>query len=134
MQVPPTQNVGPVFAAKPIVQSPNDRRLDELQRQGLGQAITFGHQAAAPPRATHEDHLALEQALANTQTTDVMRQQPENGELKLNRTSADSFAAPGEAANPDFDEIYIDVRGRLHHRSEDAPVRAPEPEKTEYRQ
>jgi len=33
----------------------------------------------------------------------------------------------GDAA-PDFDEIYIDVRGRLHHRSEEAdaqPTQSP---------
>jgi hypothetical protein len=131
LQMPLTQSAGgPVFTAAQAPQSVNDKRLDELQKHGVGQTITFGHQTLAP-KVTHDDHVALEQALQNTQSTDVMKQQPENGELKLNRPTVDSFAAPGETPNPDFDEIYIDVRGRLHHRSEDEPVKTPESKKAE---
>lgn len=127
LQIPtaPAQNATPVFAAAPAPPSPNDRRLDELQKQGVGQALTFGQQTINH-KVTHDDHIALEQALANTESTDVMKQ-PEDGELKLKRPSADSFASPGQQdTQPNFDEIYIDVRGQLHHHTEDEPAKSAE--------
>lgn len=113
---------------------PADRRLNELQQQGIGGNITFGRQDLPQQAPTHDDHVALEQALQTTQSSDVMRggqpQPPQvqssDGELKLNRQAAspDTFAAPNEA-RPDFDEIYIDVRGRLHHKAEEPADATP---------
>jgi hypothetical protein len=91
---------------------------------------------------THDDHVALENVLQETKNTDVMREEAQaapaptgqhpEGELKLKRSSVpspDSFSVPGadSQAQADFDEIYIDVRGRLHHRAEDEPATTQKP-------
>ena len=121
--------------AKPHTAPLHDNRIELMQKQGIGGGITFGHMNTEKP-VTHDDHVALEHALAATKSADVMREpvtKPEtppapaapshDGELKLQRTppepSPDSFATPGDTAAPNLDEIYIDVRGRLHHRSEE---------------
>lgn len=126
LQMPQVAATAPVFATALPPPSSNDKRLGELQKHGVGGNITFGHKTVASADVTHEDHAALEHALETTKSTDVMQTpepQPENGELKLNR-AADGTA---EAQQADFDEIYIDVRGRLHHRAEDAPSKPDKP-------
>lgn len=121
------EDAGPIFNQAPAPAHVPDRRLDDLQKHGLGTNITFGHVETNKP-VTHDDHLALEHALQITKATDVMADeqapkqvQSADGELKLNRSapSPDSFVAPGQETGSSFDEIYIDVRGRLHHRTED---------------
>ncbi len=133
----PVAEATPIFNTAPTPRPQHDARLDNLQKQGLGGGITFGHMDTNK-QVTHNDHLALEHALEATKATDVMLRSSEasvvaqkpaqthDGELKLTRTgpSPDSFAAPGESAAPNFDEIYIDVRGRLHHRSEEEAAAA----------
>ena len=129
MAVPrPVANVSQVQATSSAVR--HDNRLNDLQKQGIGTTITFGH-AETPKVVTHDDHLALEHALAATKSSDVMQQgevavppvQSSDGELKLSRQqpnpSPDSFASP-DAAAPNLDEIYIDVRGRLYHGSDES--------------
>ena len=117
---------GPIFS-QPVTQPHTpDRRLDDLQKHGMGTNITFGRVETNKP-VTHDDHMALEHALQATKATDVMQeeaskpQQSQEGELKLTRSapSPDSFVAPGQDTGANFDEIYIDVRGQLHHRSEE---------------
>jgi hypothetical protein len=129
----PTSDHAPIVTPTPVTPvRQNDKRLDTLQQQGVGGHITFGQQVIGQP--TRDDHVALEHALQTTKSSDVMQQdrpapvgtvQSSDGELKLNRqASPDTFAAPGEAT-PNFDEIYIDVRGQLHHKSEDEAAATP---------
>lgn len=118
-----------LFTQESAPKPQHDVRLDAMQQQGIGGNISFGHMDIQK-KVTHDDHVALENALQETKNADVMREnaqpaapvQPHDGELKLKRPSSpspDSFSVPGDDAQSDFDEIYIDVRGRLHHRSED---------------
>jgi hypothetical protein len=120
-----------LFTQEAAPKPQHDSRLDAMQQRGIGGNISFGH-LDVQKKVTHDDHVALENALEETKNTDVMRQEAQasvpvqspDGELKLKRSapSPDSFSVPGEDAQADFDEIYIDVRGRLHHRSEDEPA------------
>jgi len=133
------ENPAPLFTPHPTPQAQHDVRLEALQQRGVGGSISFGHLDVEPKSVTHEDHVALEHALETTKATDIMahkevrqkhRGQPSSGELRLSRPgspSPDSFIVPGETPQSDFDEIYIDVRGRLHHRTEDeaAPSQKP---------
>jgi hypothetical protein len=130
-----------IFAQETVPTPKHDARLDAMQQRGIGGNISFGHMDTQR-KVTHDDHVALENVLQETKNTDVMReegqaapaptgQHPE-GELKLKRPSApspDSFSVPGadSQAQADFDEIYIDVRGRLHHRAEDEPATTQKP-------
>lgn len=110
----------------------NDRRLNDLQSRGVGNNITFGHMDLQRP-VTHDDHVALEHALQTTKESDVMinpAAEPvaPTGELKVGKTgvnpSPDSFVTPGQAM-ADYDEIYIDIQGRLHHKSHEEPQTPP---------
>ena len=135
--MPPEENA-PLFTPRPTPQAQHDARLDALQKQGVGGNISFGHMDVNSSKVTHDDHVALEHAIEATESTDVMAHkeaqqrpaQPKDGELKLNRPSGpspDSFLAPGETPPADFDEIFIDVRGRLHHRAEDEDAAPQKP-------
>jgi hypothetical protein len=135
VKLPPKEQLtpsAPIFNAGDAPRPQHDKRLDVLQERGIGGSITFGHMGV-PKEVTHTDHVALEHALEATKASDVMQQQQpatvpakapqsHDGELKLNRAiepSPDSFSVPGEEAAANFDEIYVDVRGRLHHRSQE---------------
>jgi hypothetical protein len=127
-----------LFTQESAPKPQHDARLDAMQEQGIGGNISFGHMEVQKS-VTHDDHIALENALQETKNADVMRDttatsaavpaapvQSREGELKLKRSTApspDSFSVPGEEAQADFDEIYIDVRGQLHHRSEGEPAK-----------
>lgn len=110
-----------------------DRRLDDLQHQGVGNSITFGRLETNRP-VTHDDHLALEHALRTTKSSDVMQDSTSkapiaasDGELKLVRQTApspDSFLTPGQDM-ADYDEIYIDTQGRLHHSNQESDKPKP---------
>lgn len=99
-----------------------DNRLYELQKKGIGNNVAFGYKERSKV-ITPEDHIALEEALETTKTSDVMRRDAErendklnNGELKLSRKnpSPDSFSV-SSSTTPELDEIYIDIRGKLYH-------------------
>lgn len=90
--------------------------LNDLQRTGVGDNITFGHKELPTTEhaLTGSDNRAVESAIHKTQASDVMQQpttQTSGNELKLTRSE-------GEQEAPEYDEIFIDVRGRLHHRDE----------------
>ena len=124
----PPQDQHLLFTPEPTSKPQHDARLAAMQRQGIGGNITFGHMDVQKT-VTHDDHVALEHALAATKAADVMQDGPakppvqsSDGELKLtrqNNPSPDSFSVPGEEPKANVEEIYIDVRGRLHHRNEE---------------
>ncbi|HET9412229.1 MAG TPA: TraM recognition domain-containing protein [Candidatus Saccharimonadales bacterium] len=104
--------------------------LSDLQSQGYGGSISFSdHQplSAAAGTFSANAHHQLEQAIQATHASDIMRQpvqQPEPAkssptELKLKRMPTLPAVQTDADEEPALDEIYIDVRGNLHHRSED---------------
>lgn len=108
-----------VTAAKPHSSGDSfkDSRLQQLQRQGLGGNISFGkdHAAAHP---TSEDHHKIETALSSINTSadhdDATTHKADETILKVAKSTED-----------EYDEIFIDVRGNLHHSTpglnEDTP-------------
>lgn len=111
--------------------------LSDLQKKGIGGNVSFADERARVRAAEGFNttaHNQLEQAIQTTKASDVMQQpiteKPKPTaptELKLKRIQMPPLEnaasdAPKEEVEPSFDEIYIDVRGKLHHRTEDAKV------------
>lgn len=113
---------------------PRSKSLYELQKQGFGKKVGFKSfgQTGASDTSSMEDPNRLEEAIRTTRQSDVMQQQSPvkqvassaPSELKLKRTpqlvstntqNAQSTDEPEQS----YDEIYIDVRGRLHHQTEE---------------
>ncbi len=137
----PTSPANPI--PKPMAPNPSATGLRNLQNQGLGTHVSFkdtSRPVAAEPSS--EDTKKIEHTLARTKdklAEETAQATPKpvapvvstDGELSLRRQSerlAEPQAQAGaelaqEAANS-LDEIYIDVQGRLHHRSEDAAAEA----------
>lgn len=68
----------------------------------------------APQQDLQRDHFQLENQVQQTLKTDVMKQPQEPGTLNIPKNNS--------VPDANLDEIYIDVRGNLHHRSEDTPA------------
>lgn len=126
--------VQPASSQQPKRMNVDDHGLTDLQKKGFGNSLSFkaaGTFTGVPQRLDDHTHNELEKAIQSTKMSDVMKQpvaspaQPT--ELKLKRASgtpsqepAGNMPNPTSASNdPEYDEIYIDVRGKLHHRSED---------------
>ena len=129
---------------QPHKQAPQDAHgLSELQKQGFGGSIsfnTFPQHTGVSADLDGDAHRELERAIANTKATDVMQASSDEGkpkqsptELKLNRMPkmppsgiAIDGATNGDEAVPgsDVDEIYIDVRGHIHHSQEEQKAAA----------
>jgi hypothetical protein len=135
---PPAHVVEPQPQAQPLepvlhknVAPDHTQSLAELQHKGFGGNVTFKTQGGvgAPSQpVSSQDGKQLEQALQSTKADEVMKEpvkepvahQPT--ELKLQRGPTMpplEGVAAAEPAEPNLDEIYIDVRGQLHHRTED---------------
>ncbi|MGH7196181.1 MAG: type IV secretory system conjugative DNA transfer family protein [Candidatus Saccharimonadales bacterium] len=94
-----------------------DLRLKRLQEQGIGGNVAFNQPSQHKAPSVH-DSTMLEEALASTASSDVMKdeqtkRQAEPGELQVTK---DSTSQNGSTNG--VDEIYIDVRGKLHHKDE----------------
>lgn len=107
------------------------QELSQLQSQGFGGNVVFGetHKPTSNPMAFSANaHRELEQAIQTTAKSDIMQQPVEHTqkqsptELKLKRTPTlpplEQQPTSGEG-DANVDEIYIDVRGKIHHRSEE---------------
>lgn len=120
--MPPLEPISPTVPSMLRQQHQADKRLELLQHEGVGGHVSFGPSPIYKRDVTPDDHTALEDAITSTQHTDVMTEtlpeQKHEGELKLNREPADA-AGTGEKDQMGMDEIYIDVKGRLHHRGEE---------------
>ncbi len=95
-----------------------DLRLNALQQKGLGQHITFAqpavHQMQPNQPAPHHDVAKMEQALQQVQ------QSGPAPELVVGR-GADNTADAPAVKEPGLDEIFIDLRGQIHH-ADDKPT------------
>jgi hypothetical protein len=133
---PPQQTISPISPAPKPNQAEAGKNLADLQREGFGSNVSFSN-----PFLTHtasremgdDDHKALEQALASAKTADAMQSglsQPpvmaSDGELKLTR-KAPANAEESEDQASKIDEIYIDMQGRIHHRTEGGDDASPKP-------
>ena len=102
-------------AAPPIAKAhsdpENDTRLRQLQHRGLGQGVSFGVQDRAAAEPTADDHKQLESTLKKFGTTG--RTELSRNATKANDTTTLKIAKTNET--DDFDEIFIDVRGNIHH-------------------
>lgn len=96
----PVQKAGPEF---------RDNRLHQLQSKGLGQGVTFGKDPRKTDEPTAQDHKQLESALKkvggpSTTNVDQVKKPADPTTLKISKSD-----------DEEFDEIFIDVRGNLHH-------------------
>ena len=103
-------------AQSPKVSAEPDRTLEHLQQAGVGDhvALRAVDPFASSPEPTLADKKTVDDQIAKAQSTDVMSQ-PVQSELKVQGKS------DKEASNP-LGEIYIDVRGNLHHQTQDKPT------------
>jgi len=138
------QPVGP-SQNTPVQPQANTQSLNELQKNGIGGSISFA--PTTPPTGVQSNfsaaaHQQLEDAIQATRSSEVMQQaatsspavpQPqEPTELKLRRVPTlptvkdeEGQTHQTEGGDDQLDEIYIDVRGELHHRSEERPSSPP---------
>lgn len=111
--------------------APN-QNLQVMQQRGIGDHIAFPDPSAPTPQASVNDHYKLQQELQKTMESDVMQQPPEppakgpdEGTLQIIRSTASSAAVASDTAKQQeqdsLDEIYVDLGGRLHHKSETPP-------------
>lgn len=99
-----------------------DPRLAHLQQAGLGEHVvmkpgqTIADKTASP---TFEDGMAMEEQVAKTRSSDLMKPtektEKPTTELKITRPAAEEVPEEGG-----IDEIFIDVRGNLHHEKGDS--------------
>lgn len=89
-------------------QALNDRRLTDLQKQGLGTNVRFSQPinvAGSTAQLDDDEVASVDNILSSTRKDEIMRQ------------PADTLHVQG--ASPDdqnaLDEIFIDMRGDLHH-------------------
>ncbi len=102
----------------------HDQRLRKLQTEGVGSSVTIQPANANGTVASatlSSDVVDLESALDSTENEIKKRVVNEDGEVNVRHTKkqADSGTAHDEAG--DVDEIFIDIRGTLHHKTDDAP-------------
>jgi len=101
----------------------NDPTFRKLQREGFGQGVEVktGQQAASAPAHGIDDQLELEQALQTTMKSDAMQYPDDmNAQALTDETSAES----------DVDEIFIDLKGTLHHKAEEEQAASEDSTKT----
>jgi hypothetical protein len=123
--------------AQPKHTPAHSQELSKLQSQGFGGNVVFGetHQPTGGPTTFSANaHNQLERAIQLTAKSDIMQQPVEHAqkqsptELKLKRTPTlpplEEQPTNGEDST-NVDEIYIDVRGKIHHRSEEAAQGTP---------
>lgn len=112
LPAPATSATKPTPEATAVPKKPapefRDNRLHQLQSRGLGQGVSFTTSHEQQLHAAKDDHVKLETELkkvASTPHGDTEKPKNTDGTLTINKTSDDEG----------FDEIFIDVRGNLHH-------------------
>lgn len=127
-------------AAKLPIQHTNsapNQNLQAMQQKGIGEHIAFPDLSGHSPQqeASVNDHFQLQQELQKTMESDVMQQTPEppvqpaantnEGTLQIMRSTASSAAVSTDTAKQQeedtLDEIYVDLGGKLHHKTETPP-------------
>lgn len=113
----PQKQTQPAPAAVPAPK-PSNVALEKMQEVGIGNHVEVKH---APTFVEGKDpSLADTEAVAaeveKARATDVMNAPAEPPVLKIDRAKQD--AEGGEAGSTSLDEIFIDVRGNLHHAGE----------------
>lgn len=90
-----------------------DDRLTQMQRQGLGGGVSFDVTGKQPAPVTPEDSHKLERELDKVATAEIdadpVTPVAPNTTLKVSKTTDEE----------DLGEIFIDVRGNIHHAGED---------------
>ncbi len=101
--------------SQPVAHRPNfnDTRLATLQDKGLGSNVSFHTPGATPAgQITDTDVRSVEEALSTTREHDVMKQEEE-------APAPDTLHVNGGDGDQNLDEIFIDMRGNLHHGQDD---------------
>lgn len=120
--IPP---VAPVASAQPQPLQP-DQRLQKLQSFGIGEHIHASVSDTQPVAPSIEDGKVLQEEVEKTQSAEIMQQKAEP-ELKIIRPGDRAAPTASEPAEESLDEIYIDVRGNLHHGKEEAAKQEGQP-------
>jgi len=103
------------------------QELQTLQQKGVGTHLSYA-QTGEQQQAEHlqQDHFDLQQQLQNTAQSPIMqqsdRQQDNSGTLEIARQASNAAASTDdelEAREDALDEIFIDLRGQLHHKKTD---------------
>ncbi len=113
-------NLAPAMTAPaPVVPSApvRDDRLDDLQKKGIGGNISFAQPIVdttkSRPVVTDHDSDRLEKTIAQARAAEVMQ------ESKQHANHEGELSISGEpSTNSGMDEIFVDVRGKLHHTSQ----------------
>lgn len=99
-----------------------DQRLQRLQSAGIGEHVQVsGEQGGQSQSPTIEDHIKLQEEVDKARTDDVMQQKEEaEPVLKIARESGErAMNTTSQVQDPELDEIFIDIRGNLHHAKND---------------
>jgi len=111
------------------------QRLQALQQKGIGEHLSYEEPTERKQAAQlQQDHFDLQEQLQETMQSPIMQQpaptspkvpppkQDTQGTLAIARQASDVAASTNdesEARKDALDEIFIDLRGQLHHQGED---------------
>lgn len=111
-----------VVSRAPSGQAPS-KNLSSLQKQGYGNGVTFKTTPVGPltpQKLSAAEGKQMEQALRFAKTDESLPVESESpAELKVRTGSQNNIVEDMYGNAQSIDEIYIDVRGKLHHRNED---------------
>ena len=100
-------------APKPIVEELKDTRMNQMQRRGLGENVSFNVTSTKVDKPTDEENHNVDRALKrieHAQLADEPLKKPVDATtLKVGKTEEEDS----------LDEIYIDVRGNIHRAGEE---------------
>lgn len=120
------QNSAPVTHQSTVatVQEKPLTDLKTLQSKGLGEGVTAQQPTATKPKATVDDMYKTEDALRQAMNDDTMKASETPHDTLHIRAANDSSvpAAPSIPSGQDGleDEIFIDLRGNLTHKTDDS--------------
>lgn len=100
------------MAAPKAVPKLHDKRLGDLQKQGLGESISFNPSQKPTVAPTMDDHHSLESELEK-----IAHAAPEDQEAP--KKDATTLKIDKKTADPSVDEIFIDLRGNIHHANDE---------------
>lgn len=114
------------LSVQPKQQASDLSDLQKLQSKGLGGGIQMGSKESAQKKATMDDMYAMEDALHQVMNDDTMKaSDTPHDTLHIrsvatanNTTVPSSDGANETPAQDDADEIFIDLRGNLTHKSD----------------
>lgn len=96
------------------------QKPDTLQQQGAGDQLSYAlPTAGTAAEQMQQDNSQLQNEIDKTRQTGMMQpKQDDEGTLEIARSAAQSTQEEVTSREDALDEIYIDLRGQIHHKNQ----------------